>query len=165
MTHTKGGGDGATARRQPAARPPLYAAEGVLRALLGLDLKVEGAGGGGPAGEVDEGDLVKADVHGRLVHVDEAALQRVEKPRAGLVGAGDALGSRVSVRANTATLHRWGSKRPPYSDTAARRSPSAAPPTEAPILAKPLPPDHRNERGKEGLVLLVELGGDPKQLA
>lgn len=72
-----------TARACPAARtlrPPLYAAEGVLRALLGLNLEVEGAGGGGPAGKVDEGDLVEADVHGRLVHVDEATLQWVEQP-------------------------------------------------------------------------------------
>lgn len=101
------------ARRARAPRPPLYAAEGVLRALLGLDLEVEGAGGGGPAGEVDEGDLVEADVHGRLVHVDEATLQRVEKSRAGLVGAGDALGAGVSARAKAAVLQPAGSKGPP----------------------------------------------------
>lgn len=68
-----------------APHSPLYAAEGVLRALLGLNLKVEGAGGGGPTGKVDEGDLIEADVHRRLVHVDEATLQWVEQPRAGLV--------------------------------------------------------------------------------
>lgn len=58
---------------------PLNAAEGVLVPLLGLDLKVEGASGGGASGEVDARDLLKAQVHGRLVHVYEASLQRVEK--------------------------------------------------------------------------------------
>lgn len=58
---------------------PLNAAEGVLVPLLGLDLKVEGASGGGASGKVDAGDLLEAQVHGRLVYVDEASLQRVEK--------------------------------------------------------------------------------------
>lgn len=69
-----------TARLPHSPHPPLDAAEGVLGALLGLDLKVKGAGGGGAAGEVDEGDLIEADVHGGLVHVDEAPLQRVQQP-------------------------------------------------------------------------------------
>ena len=74
---------------------PLDAAEGVLVPLLGLDLEVEGARGGGASGEVDAGDLLEAQVDGRLVHVDEAALQRVEQPGRRLVGAGDALRPRV----------------------------------------------------------------------
>ena len=59
---------------------PLNAAEGILGALLGLNFKVKGTRGGGPAGEVDKGDLVEADVHGRLVDVDEAPLQGVQQP-------------------------------------------------------------------------------------
>lgn len=108
-------------QREPTPCPPLDAAEGVLRALLGLDLKVEGASGGGATGEVDKGDLVEADVHRRLVDVDEAALQRVQQPRAGLVGAGDALGARVAARANAArvthvgTQHQGGTHREPAS--------------------------------------------------
>lgn len=62
-----------------ATSSPLNAAEGVLVPLLGLDLKVEGASGGGASGKVDAGDLLEAQVHGRLVHVDEASLQRVEQ--------------------------------------------------------------------------------------
>lgn len=58
---------------------PLNAAEGVLVPLLGLDLEVEGASGGRASGKIDAGDLLEAQVHGRLVHVDEASFQRVEK--------------------------------------------------------------------------------------
>lgn len=58
---------------------PLDAAEGVLVSLLGLDLKVEGSGGGGASGEVDAGDLLETQVHRRLVHIDEASLQGVEE--------------------------------------------------------------------------------------
>lgn len=60
-------------------RLPLNAAEGVLSALLSLDFKVEGPSGCGAAGKVDERDLVKADVHRGLVHVDEAPLQGVQE--------------------------------------------------------------------------------------
>ncbi len=58
---------------------PLNAAEGVLIPLLGLDLKVKGSGRGGASGKVDAGDLLKAQVHGRLVDVDETPLQGVEE--------------------------------------------------------------------------------------
>lgn len=58
---------------------PLDAAEGVLISLFGLNLKVEGPSGGGASGKVDTGDLLEAQVHGRLVDVDEAPLQRVKK--------------------------------------------------------------------------------------
>lgn len=58
---------------------PLDAAEGVLIPLLGLDLKVEGAGGGGSSGEVDTGDLLEAQVYRRLVHVNETSLQRIQQ--------------------------------------------------------------------------------------
>lgn len=47
---------------------PLDASEG---ALLGLNIKVKGASGGGATGKVDEGDLVKADVHGWLMNIDK----------------------------------------------------------------------------------------------
>lgn len=76
---------------------PLNAAEGVLVSLLGLDLKVEGAGGGGASGKVDAGDLLEAQVHRRLVHIDEASLQRIKEARGGLVRTCDALSSRVTV--------------------------------------------------------------------
>lgn len=62
-----------------ATLSPLNAAEGVLVPLLGLDLEVEGASGSGASGKVDAGNLLEAQVHRRLVHVDEASLQRVEK--------------------------------------------------------------------------------------
>lgn len=58
---------------------PLNAAEGVLIALLGLNLKVKGPRGGGASGKIDAGDLLKAQVHGRLVDIDEASLQGVEQ--------------------------------------------------------------------------------------
>lgn len=64
---------------------PLDAAEGVLIALLGLDLKVEGAGGGGSSGEVHTGNLFKAQVYRRLVHVDETSLQRIQQTRTGFI--------------------------------------------------------------------------------
>lgn len=86
-------GNGGGGRRW---RSPLDAAEGVLRALLGLDLKIEGARGGCTPGEVDEGDLIEADVHGGLVDIDEAPLQGIQEAGACLVGTGDALGTRVS---------------------------------------------------------------------
>lgn len=57
---------------------PLDATEGVLSALLGLDFKVKGTCGGSATGEVDKGDLVKADVHRWLVDIDEAPLQWVQ---------------------------------------------------------------------------------------
>lgn len=53
---------------------PLNAAESVLISLLGLNLKVEGPGGGGPSGEVDTGDLLEAQVHRRFMDIDEASL-------------------------------------------------------------------------------------------
>ncbi len=59
---------------------PLDVAEGVLVFLLGLDLEVEGAGGGGSSGEVNAGDLLEAQVNRWLVHVDEASLQRIQQP-------------------------------------------------------------------------------------
>ena len=54
---------------------PLNAAEGILGALLGQKNAC-----GGTMGEVDKGDLVKADVHGQLVDVDKAPLQGVQQP-------------------------------------------------------------------------------------
>ena len=59
---------------------PLNAAEGILGALLGLNFKVKGMRGGGTVGKVGKGDLVEARVHGRLVDVDKAPLQRVQQP-------------------------------------------------------------------------------------
>lgn len=61
------------------ASSPLDTAEGVLVPLLGLDLKVKGAGGGGTSGKVNTGDLLKAQVHRRLVDIDKAPLQWVEE--------------------------------------------------------------------------------------
>ena len=58
---------------------PLYAAESVLVSLLGLDLEVERPCCGGASGEVHAGDLLKAQVNGRLVDIDEASFQRVEE--------------------------------------------------------------------------------------
>lgn len=58
---------------------PLNAAEGVLIPLLGLNLKVKGSRRGGASREVHAGDLLKAQVHGWLVDIDEAPLQRVEE--------------------------------------------------------------------------------------
>lgn len=58
---------------------PLNAAEGILSALLGLNLKVEGTSGCGATGKVDERDLIEADVHRGLVHIDEAPLQWVQE--------------------------------------------------------------------------------------
>lgn len=58
---------------------PLNAAEGVLISLFGLNLKVEGPGGGGASGEVDAGDLLEAQVHRRFMDIDEASLQGVEE--------------------------------------------------------------------------------------
>lgn len=58
---------------------PLNAAEGVLISLFGLNLKVKGPGGGGASGEVDAGDLLEAQVHGRFMDIDEASLQGVEE--------------------------------------------------------------------------------------
>lgn len=58
---------------------PFNTAERVLGALLGLNLKVKGSCGGGATGEVDAGDFLEPQVHGRLVYVDEAALQWVEQ--------------------------------------------------------------------------------------
>ena len=108
------------------------------------------------------------------MHVDEAPLQRVEEPRAGLVGAGDALGSGVSARANPAVLHPRGANALPVPapvptarqrTPAARTSPSAAPPARGSNLTEPLLPDHRNKREREGPVLLPESGRDLKQPA
>lgn len=76
---------------------PLNAAEGELISLLGLDLKVKGARCGGASGKVDGGDLLEAQMHGGLVDVDEAPLQRIEEARGRLVGAGNALNPRVPV--------------------------------------------------------------------
>lgn len=59
---------------------PLDAAEGVLVALFGLDLEVKGARSGGASSEVHTGDLLKAQVHRWLVHVNEAPLQRIQQP-------------------------------------------------------------------------------------
>lgn len=53
---------------------PLDAAEGVLISLFGLNFKVEGSSGGGASSKVDTGDLLEAQVYGRLVDVDEASL-------------------------------------------------------------------------------------------
>ncbi len=83
--------------RQVSASSPLNAAERVLISLLGLDLKVKGSRCGGASGEVDAGDLLEAQVHGGLVDIDEAPLQRVEEAGGRLVGAGDALSPRVTV--------------------------------------------------------------------
>lgn len=58
---------------------PLNAAEGILSALLGLNLKVEGTGGRGATGKVDKRDFIEADVHGGLVHIDEAPLQWIQE--------------------------------------------------------------------------------------
>lgn len=58
---------------------PLDAAEGVLISLLRLNLKVKGPGCSGASGEVHTGDLLEAQVHGGLVDVNEAPLQRVEE--------------------------------------------------------------------------------------
>lgn len=58
---------------------PLYAAEGILSALLGLNFKVEGTSRCSATGKVDERDLIKADVHRGLVHIDEAPLQWVQE--------------------------------------------------------------------------------------
>ena len=82
---------------EESVSPPLDAAEGILASLLGLYLKVEGSCRGGSSGEVDTGDFLEAQVHGRLVDVDETSLQRVEEAWGGLVGAGDALSPRVTV--------------------------------------------------------------------
>uniref|UniRef100_A0A6B0VER5 Secreted protein n=1 Tax=Ixodes ricinus TaxID=34613 RepID=A0A6B0VER5_IXORI len=81
---------------QPAILLLLDAAEGVHQPALGLHLEVEGAGAAAAAGEVDAGDLVEAQVHGRLVDVDEAALERVQEPIARPVRAGDAVGAPVA---------------------------------------------------------------------
>lgn len=86
---------------------PLDAAEGVLISLLGLDLKVKGSGRGGASGEVDTGDLLEAKVHGGLVDVDEASLQRVEEAWGRLVGAGDALSARVTVEERGASFNNY----------------------------------------------------------
>lgn len=58
---------------------PLYAAEGVLISLLGLNLKVKGTCCGGASSEVDAGNLLETQVHRRLVDVDEASFQWVEE--------------------------------------------------------------------------------------
>lgn len=58
---------------------PLNAAEGVLIPLFGLNFKVERASGGGASSKVHAGDLLEAQVHRRLVDIDEAPLQRVQK--------------------------------------------------------------------------------------
>ena len=76
---------------------PLNAAEGVLISLLCLDLKVKRPGCSGASGKVHTGDLLEAQVYGGLVDINEAPLQRVEEAWGGLVGAGDALSSRVTV--------------------------------------------------------------------
>ena len=76
---------------------PLNAAEGVLISLLCLDLKVKRPGCSGASGEVHTGDLLEAQVYGGLVDIKEAPIQRVEEAWGGLVGAGDALSSRVTV--------------------------------------------------------------------
>lgn len=91
---------------------PLNATEGILSALLGLNFKVKGTSGGGTTGKVDKGDLIEADVHRWLVDVDEAPLQWVQQSRAGLVGAGDALGPRVpGGRCRELSQRRLGSRR------------------------------------------------------
>lgn len=84
---------------------PLDAAEGVLVPLLGLDLKIEGACCGGASGKVDAGDLLKTQVNGRLVDVDEASLQWIEEARGRFVGAGDALSPRVTAEQESNTLN------------------------------------------------------------
>lgn len=58
----------------------LDAAEGVLISLLGLDLEIKGAGGGGSTSEVHTGDLLEAQVHWGLVHIDETSFQRIQQP-------------------------------------------------------------------------------------
>lgn len=79
-------------------KSPLNVAEGVLVALLGLNLKIKGTSGGGASGKVDAGDLLKAQVHGGLMDVDEAPLQGIEEARGCLIGASDALSTRVAER-------------------------------------------------------------------
>lgn len=76
---------------------PLDAAEGVLISLLGLNLKVKGSSCGGTSGEVDARDLLKAQVHGGFVDIDEAPLQGIEEAWGRFVGAGDALSSRMTA--------------------------------------------------------------------
>lgn len=58
---------------------PLDAAEGVLVSLFGLNFKVERPCGGGASSKVHAGDLLEAQVHRRLVDIDEAPLERVQK--------------------------------------------------------------------------------------
>lgn len=77
---------------------PLDAAEGVLVSLLGLDLKVKGTRGGGASSKIHARDLLEAQVHRGLVHVDKPSLQRIQKTRGRFVGTGDALGTRVAVK-------------------------------------------------------------------
>lgn len=43
-------------------------------------------------------DLLEAQVHRGLVHVDKPSLQRIQKTRGRFVGTGDALGTRVAVK-------------------------------------------------------------------
>lgn len=54
----------------------LYASEGVLSVLLGLNIKVKGASGGKATGKVDKGDFVNADIHGWLVNLDKPCSSR-----------------------------------------------------------------------------------------
>lgn len=58
---------------------PLNAAECVLAALFGLNFKIKGACGCGASGEVHTSDLLEAQVHRRLVNIDEASLQRIQQ--------------------------------------------------------------------------------------
>ena len=67
----------------------LDAAERVHDTVLGLHLKVERARAAAATRKVDATDLLKTDMHRRLVHVDEAALQRVQVTRGRLVRTAD----------------------------------------------------------------------------
>lgn len=59
---------------------PLNTAESVLVALFGLNFKVKGACRCSASGKIHTSDLLKTQVHGRLVNVDEASLQRIQQP-------------------------------------------------------------------------------------
>lgn len=56
-----------------------YARKTVDGATLCLHIKVKRPGGSRASSEVDAGDLIKPDVYGRFVHVDETSLQGVKE--------------------------------------------------------------------------------------
>ena len=78
------------------ASSPFNAAKSVLVSLFGLNLKVKWTCCGGASGEINTGDLLKAQVNRWLVDVDEAPFQRIKEAWRCLEGAGDALSPRVA---------------------------------------------------------------------